>query len=280
MSQQTLHVACGQILCQAGDIDHNLEQVERMSLMAGQLGARLILFPEAAVTGYLLMPDVLGKALSSFGPEAERLVKIARERDIVIAAGTIERGEDALHVSHFIVFPDGNIIIQRKHSLTPKEKNAEIVPGPEDRTLFEVDGVKCALLICADTGIKDINNKLVRQGVQLVLAPTAGGAGREFMHHEGDLDDPELRRKYLESMEKVCFVGKGLENCWKRRTALMATNLSGDDGHSNYHPGHSMIIDGRGMLHSLIPGEYIVEYLRPQMIHNEILVQEPRVWED
>jgi predicted amidohydrolase len=273
---QILHVAAGQIVSTPGDIAGNLAQVAELSKTAAKAGARLILFAEGALTGYLLTPEILPLALTTDGPAARKLLTIARQNDIVVVAGTLERAAKKLHMSAFVAFPDGRLRVQRKHMLTPKELNAGLTPGPEKRTVFSVDGAKFAVCICADSGIPDLMNKLVDWGVQISLNPTAGGAGRKFMKHAEDLEDPARFKSYLRDMEKVCFMGGALRKCVEHHLCMIACNLSGDDGVSNYHPGHAAIVDSRGKTVGLIPGEYVVEFLRPQLIHGEIVVRQPR----
>ena len=279
MPEKKFHIACGQLVCTVGDVAGNLDQIEMLSAQAAAAGARLILFGEAAITGYAYIEEVTRKALRADGPEAVRLAAIAKELEIAIAAGTLERSDEGLHVSHFVVFPvfpGSEMIVQRKHALTPSEKEAGILPGPEARTMFEVDGVKMAVCICADSGIPDINQKLAAQGCQVYLGPSAGGEGREFIFNMQDLEDEAKRALYLQKMEQVCFVGGGIEASLRHHMARVATNLAGDDGIDHYHPGHSSIIDGRGNLVALLPGQYIKEFLSPQMIHGEIVVRRSR----
>jgi len=273
---KSIHVACGQIVCRPGDIRGNLQQISKLSAEASAVGAKLILFGEGALTGYLLTKKALGKAPSVDSAPVRKLLQIAKEDGVVIVTGTLETSEEEKHVSAFIAYPNSRLLVQRKHNLTPKEQKAGIVLGPEERTIFSINGVKFAVCICADSGIPDIWNKLARQGCHVYLGPTAGGGGRRFMHHAEDLEKPRLRKKYLESMEKVCYMGPAIDNCVKHHMALLATNLSGDDGFDNYHPGHSSIIDSMGKTVGLIPGEYVVEFLRPQMIHGKIVVQKPK----
>jgi predicted amidohydrolase len=272
----TIHVAAGQIVSTPGAIAGNLAQVAELSKQAARAGARLILFAEGALTGYLLTPEALPSALAADGPAAQKLLGIAKKNDLVVVAGTLERAGKRLHMSAFVAYPDGKLLVQRKHNLTPTELGAGLTPGPEKRTIFTVDGVKFSICICADSGIPDILNKLVGWGTQVSLHPTAGGGGRKFMKHAADLEDPKQFAAYLRDMEKVCFMGGALEQSYRHRLAMIACNLSGDDGVSNYHPGHSCIVDSGGKTVGLIPGEYVVEYLRPQLIHGEILVQKPR----
>jgi predicted amidohydrolase len=279
MSQphRRLHVACGQIVSRPGDLAHNVDQIGALAARAAAHGARLMLFAEGALTGYLLTPANLALAPTLAAPEVARLRTISQLNELVLVVGTLLRDDAGLHMSALIVYPDGQVLVQHKHCLTPKELAAKLVPGAEERVLFQVDGVTAAVCICADGGIKDIYNKLAARGCQIYVAPTAGGAGREYMMHSRDLADTERRKAYLASMEKVCFLGPALATCYQHRMALMACNLAGDDGVSNYHPGHSSIIDSRGCMVGLIPGEYAADYLRPQWIGGEIVVQAPQV---
>jgi predicted amidohydrolase len=56
---------------------------------------------------------------------------------------------------------------------------------------------------------------------------------------------------------------------------LMPTAGGGGREHI-YHPGHSSIIDSRGRIVALLPGEYVIDYLEPRMIHGLVMVQTPR----
>ena len=273
---KTIHVAAGQIVSTPGDIAGNLAQVTDLSKTAARAGARLILFAEGALTGYLLTPEMLPNALTADGPAAQKLLAIAKKNDLVVAAGTLERAGKKLHMSAFVAHPDGKLLVQRKHNLTPTELQAGLTPGPEKRRVFSVDGVKFAICICADSGIPDIVNKLVGWGVEVSLNPTAGGGGRKFMKHAEELEDPKKFKSYLSDMEKVCFMGGAIKQCLKHHLGMIACNLSGDDGVNNYHPGHAAIVDSGGKTVGLIPGEYVVEYLRPQLIHGEMVVRKAR----
>ena len=152
-----------------------------------------------------------------------------------------------------------------------------LVTGPAERTLFEVDGVRMAVCICADVGIPDIRDQLAAQGCQVLLLPTAGGGGREHIYHPEDLQDPQRLAGYVKLMDGVCSVAAAVGDCTSRRMAQVAVNLSGDDGVDHYHPGHSSIIDSRGRIVALQPGEYVVDYLQPRLIHGPVVVQPPRI---
>ena len=272
----TIHLAAGQIVCRPGDIDGNLTQIHQLSQQAAAAGARLCLFAEGAITGYVTTASVLAAAPTADGPVAARLKQMSSELKITIAAGTLERVERGIHVSCFIALPDGRLVVQRKHLLNDAEKQCGLVTGPAERTLFEVDGVRMAVCLCADVGIPGIRDQLAAQGCQVLLLATAGGGGREHIYHAEDLQDPPRLASYVKLMDNVCSVTSAIGDCTSRRMAQVAVNLSGDDGVDHYHPGHSSIIDSRGRVVALLPGEYVIDYLQPRMIHGPVVVQPPR----
>lgn len=59
---RTIHLAAGQIVCRPGDIEGNLKQIDTLARKAAQSGARLCLFAEGAITGYVCTPAVLAAA--------------------------------------------------------------------------------------------------------------------------------------------------------------------------------------------------------------------------
>jgi predicted amidohydrolase len=273
---RTIHLATGQIVCHPGDIKGNLKQIRALAQQAAQVGARLCLFGEGAITGYVYTPAVLTSAPRADGPVAERLKQMAAELKIVIVAGTIARFDDGPHGCCFIVMPDGRLIVQLKHGVNDAERKAGLLPGPVERQVFTVDGVKMGVCICSDSGIPGIRDTLAKQGCQVLLMPTAGGGGREHIYHPDDLRDPRRRAAYVKLMDAVCSVTSAVGDCIGHRMAQVAVNLSGDDGVDHYHPGHSSIIDSRGRIVALLPGEYVVDYLEPRMIHGQVIVQSPR----
>ena len=50
--------------------------------------------------------------------------------------------------------------------LTPTERRAGLTPGPAARTVFTFNGVRTAIIICADCVIKGLYNRLRAQKVE------------------------------------------------------------------------------------------------------------------
>ena len=273
-----LTVAVAQSFCVPGDVAGNVDRMEPLIRQAAGGGARLILFAESGLTGCEAAERTWKRAVVLGDDTCCRLHRLARDCGMVIAAGFIERDGNVHHNSHGVFYPDGTLVVQRKARITQVEQPIpNMQGGPEERTVFEVDGVKCALSICADTGIEDLLNKLARAGVQLHLVPTAGcSAGRSLGFAEAELDDPRRLDEYLVKAESVVFSRDAIRWCRQHRLAMACCNQMADDGKTYFHCGHSMLVDSTGELVGLIPGSFVFEHLRPRVIWGDVHPQVPR----
>lgn len=272
----TLRIAVAQPYTKLGDVEGNLSQVLDLATQAATNGCRLVLFPEVALYGYSVPPEVLAKAEPADGPIAEALLRHADREGIVIAAGVYERehSDDRVYISHFVAFPDGALVVQRKHG---GHEKPGIEKAPFDQKIFEVGGVRCSVVICIDSKKPGILNTLVDLGCQLELVPTAGGGAYKRFYFE-DLEDPERYKLYEEAMAASCFPGDGtMRKRYRLRMALATANLAtGDDGRDYFQQGHSIIIDSDGALVGLIPGTHVQEHFRPKMVWADIHARTPQ----
>lgn len=271
---KTLRIAVAQPYTKLGDVEGNLSQVLDLASQAALNGCEIVLLPEVALYGYSVPPEVLAKAETADGRIAESLRAHAQREGIVIAAGVFERVEEGVCISHFVAFPDGELLVQRKAG---GHEKPGIVKAPFDQKVFEVNGVKCSVVICIDSKCPGILDTLVDLGCQLELVPTAGGGAYKAIGQQ-EFDDPERYKLYEEAMADSCFPGGGsMLKRWRLRMALATANLAtGDDGCDYYQQGHSIIIDSDGALVGLIPGTYVQEHFRPKLVWADIHPRTPQ----
>jgi predicted amidohydrolase len=231
---------------------------------AARHGARLILFSENALNGYDFAGAGVRSALPLDAPLLARLDTLARQYHIVIVAGFFEREADKVYNAVGAFFPDGRRVVQRKHNVTPKEKDMGVSAGPRERTLFEVDGLKFAMLICADTGVEGLQDELAKAGCDAVLVPTAGLGDAAKGYHQADLADAAVRERFTKDSESVGFPTGAVKAVLERNMALVACNQKGYDAELGYfHCGHSMVVDRTGDVTALNVGHFCFEHLRP-----------------
>lgn len=270
---KTFRIAVAQPLCRPGDVDGNLARMEPLVREAAAAGARLVLFSEGGVTGYEASARSLDRAMTLGDATCVRLHDMAHRHGVTIAAGFMERDGQAIHITHGVFYSDGRFAFQRKALPGPPEpKIAAFVAGPVQRTVFEVEGVRCAISICADAGIEGLWDRLKEDGVQLLLGPTAGCGPREWGFTEASLTDPAVLDRYIEKVDTVISMKEAVRACVRYGIALAACNQMADDGVNYFHPGHSCIIDRTGEMVALIPGTFVFEHLRPRVVWGDIHV--------
>ena len=264
-----LHVAAAQIHS-GGAMEETLQRVERQVTAASAMGANVILFSECALHGYdydMTPESVRAVAEPVDGPHCRRILDMAQRRRIAILIGFLERNGDAIHNSVLIARPEGTLETARKHMLTEGEVAARLTPAPRERTVVELNGVRCAIIICADGGIEGLHEELSAKGVDYRFCPTGGGGKIGDMLHELDLQTPEGRARYIANRPRVFKTEAMLDEKECPATGFASANALGPAGRQTCHQGHCMIVDNQRVMRGQIPGTIVLDHMEDQMIH-------------
>ncbi len=170
--------------------------VDELAAQAVAEGAELLLLPELSTTGLLAtLPDVdaltpadLHQVYRDVFPALteqviEVFTEIAVRRGIWLAGGSHWRlAEDGTYRNTaYLVHPDGRVEWQDKLHLTWPEVDLGTTPG-EEVWLFDVDGAKVGIQICADAEFAEVTRALALAGAEIILCPSmtwnSRGAGR------------------------------------------------------------------------------------------------------
>ena len=158
------------------DVDAGLRSIARIVEAARARGAKLVVFPECALGGYLRepMPDEsapeLPEPLDPDGPEIARLVEIAG--DVVICAGYSEAVEGGRPFNSAVcVSGDGVLGHHRKVHLPPGERFA-YAPG-ESFAAFDTPAGRIGMLICYDKLFPEAARALALDGADIIASLSA-----------------------------------------------------------------------------------------------------------
>ena len=289
---KSIHIAIGSTTSKPGDALGNLEQIRSFARQAGEDGADLLLTPELSASGYGIYPDVFATAeVAGDGPVYRALATIARESGVVVFAGFVEAVNAGCCLSHYAVYPGGEFAVQRKQWIMSSEfpfiSGAElewstplgtlpvgaVEPGQPQEPQFNiitVSGVDCAVVICADNGLVQLNEILEKKGVQVLLCPTASGGRRSERVTTDELRTLEGQEKYLAVLNTVFSPGRIPLECIRYRRAQAAVNLCGYDGRDYYHVGHGSITNAMGEVVGFFHGLPNLDRQRPMYAHAEI----------
>jgi predicted amidohydrolase len=101
-------IGLAQIAPRLGELDANLERVAGCARDAAAQGVQLVVFPELALTGYLLQDLVPEVALRAADP---RLAALSREvPGVLVAVGFVEETDDHRYTNSAALLRDGELI--------------------------------------------------------------------------------------------------------------------------------------------------------------------------
>jgi predicted amidohydrolase len=146
-------------------------------------GVRLILFGET-ILGWFYRGDQTGAyhhsiAESIPGPLTDRVADLARKHRVYICFGLTETEDGVLYNAQVLLSPDGDVIAKHRKFLI---RNKIFTQGAEKLTLASVDGVKVALLVCADVRSGELIRAIRRERVDLVLASLSDDSKKRILN--------------------------------------------------------------------------------------------------
>ena len=175
-------VALAQFYPRLGDVGANVGAHLTTIASAAAAGAGLVVFPELSITGYFLKDQVPEIALTIGSPEVGALRDASREGGIDIVAGLILEsdehrfynaalyisGGDVLHVHRKVYLPTYGLFDEQRYVAAGDRFRAFAVPigGAGHRW-------RAGILICEDLWHPSAAALLARQGVDLIICPSA-----------------------------------------------------------------------------------------------------------
>ena len=166
---------CGvQMAPRRGDSEANLRTSRSAIEAAAAEGARLIVFPEASLTGYVFHDKESAReaAVETDGPELAEVAEACRSADAWTVVGAIERAGERLHNSLFLVGPDGLAGRYRKLHTLCLGVDRFTTPGSEPPPVFDTPVGRIGLNICYDGTFPEMARALKLGGAQLIVLPT------------------------------------------------------------------------------------------------------------
>jgi len=169
-SRPVLQVSCVQ-LNWAKSLDRNLDRCLHFIGQAAAERSRVVLFPEANLTGYYF-PDLIKLSPKAVADALGKTRRAAAEAGIWAIVGTIKKTRDRyLNLAH-VISPDGAIVHEYAKIHPAGRDERKHCRGGNKLSLFEIDGVLCTLVICRDGRHPELYRIPAMAGAQVLFQPS------------------------------------------------------------------------------------------------------------
>jgi 5-aminopentanamidase len=254
-------VAAAQTAPQIGDVTHNLAGIGRVLKQAAGRGARLVVFPECALTGYnyASRAEALAVAETLPGPASQQIATVCHQQNVFSVCGLLEKDGERLYNSAALIGPAGLIGVYRKTHLPTLGVDRFLDPGAGPLEVFDTPLGKIGILICYDSVFPECPRVLALKGAEILALPTNFPEG-----------------KAVRIIEHV-LPARTIEN----RVYLVAANRVGTERDTVF-AGRSRIIDPTGEVRATAGAdreELILAAIQPETARDKRVVVRPGEYE-
>ncbi|RJK96410.1 nitrilase-related carbon-nitrogen hydrolase [Vallicoccus soli] len=173
---RTATVGAVQLVAARGDKEANLQALEELVAAAARRGARVVVAPEMATTGYCWPDEAEVRPLAEpvDGPSTRRLARLCRSTGtwLVVGMPEVDEGTGLLHNTCVLVGPDGPLGAYRKVQPFLADPFWS-VDGDRLPPVWETPAGRVSPLVCADVDYPEPPRAVALAGVDWLALATA-----------------------------------------------------------------------------------------------------------
>ena len=219
------NIACAQIDCVLGDPKTNLAKMTSAIRSAAERDAKLVMFPECALTGYAYssLAEAIPFAEKIDGRSSEAIAEVCGETGAYAIVGFIEAAGDKFYNAAMLVGPDGVVGGYRKVHLPFIGVDRFVTPGDRPFEVFDLPFGKVGMNICYDISFPEAARVLKLMGAEMIALitnwPEASWRSPEFVAQTRALEN----HVFFAATDRV-----GTERGWKFIGRSMIVDCNGD----------------------------------------------------
>ena len=149
------------------------ERLTRLDTALAREPLDLVVCPELFLSGYNVGDAIAELAEPAGGALSQGLSEIARRHCTAIIFGYPERDGAKIYNSAACIDDQGAIVANHRKLLLPPGFETNYFEPGDGLTLFELNGVRCSILVCYDAEFPETVRAAAEAGAQVVLVPTA-----------------------------------------------------------------------------------------------------------
>jgi predicted amidohydrolase len=153
-------------------ISDNANWIERQMREAAATGADVVQFPECALSGYpgVDLQSLDGYPWDTLKLHTQSIMALAKELGIWVLLGSIHPLEKGLKPMNCLyVISDSGMIIDRYDKRFCTQGDLRYFSAGDHFVVFDLNGIRCGLLICFDVRFPELYREYARLGVDVVF---------------------------------------------------------------------------------------------------------------
>lgn len=167
-----MKISCIQLDMELGKVDENYAKAEKLiENTVKSENPDLIILPETWSTGYFPKENLESYCEDDCGRLKSEFSKLARDYGVNIAAGSVANIKNGGIYNTACVFDrDGKCVAEydKTHLFTPMDEHKYFNFGGGTAT-FELDGIKCGIIICYDVRFPELVRTLALEKIELLI---------------------------------------------------------------------------------------------------------------
>ncbi len=171
MIKGTLKIATCQFAV-GSSIKRNAEQICKFIEKASKMGAEVVHFPEAALSGYggIDVPNFLDYDWQALSLETEKVKSAAKKEKKWVIFGSAHqiKGSYKPYQSLYLINPSGEIQCRYDKRFCTKAEMNRYTPGNRF-VFFSINGIMCSLLICFDLRFPELYREMYKAKVKCLF---------------------------------------------------------------------------------------------------------------
>jgi predicted amidohydrolase len=162
----------GVFQCAGGGLSPD-ERLHRLADALRNQQPDVVVCPELFMSGYNVGDSMIQLAEHCGGPFSRKVAELAQSCGAAIVYGYPEREGMHLYNSAACIDCNGTVIANHRKMLLPPGFEPEYFQAGDKLTLFELNGIRCGILICYEAEFPEAVRAVAEAGTQVVFVPTA-----------------------------------------------------------------------------------------------------------
>ncbi len=176
-----LDVALYQARPEYRSADDALSDLDSALSRAASKGARILVTPELFFSGYGCADAVRAAAQVQGSSHLRGAGQLAARHGVGLVLGYPEKSGGALYNSAAVFDRDGHLTSNYRKIALPNDFERDCFTPGTGPEVFELEGVRCCVLICYDIEFPELGRRAALLGTELLLVPTALRAKWRFV---------------------------------------------------------------------------------------------------